>query len=51
MAAVASDKKRVLVVVDDHITVSLVQNIHSFLRNARSGHYENLWDVVTSDEF
>ena len=37
--------------VDDHITVTLVQNIHSFLRNARAGRYRNLWDVVTADEF
>jgi hypothetical protein len=38
--------------VDDHITVSLVQNIHTFLRNARAGRYHSLWDVVTvEDEF
>ncbi|MGH9321509.1 MAG: hypothetical protein ACRD3V_16685 [Vicinamibacteria bacterium] len=36
--------------VDDHITVSLVQNVHAFLRNARSGRYHNLWDVVTVEE-
>jgi hypothetical protein len=36
--------------VDDHITVSLVQNIHAFLRNARAGRYKNLWDVVTIDD-
>lgn len=36
--------------VDDHITVSLVQNLHSFLRHARAGRYRNLWDVVTADE-
>ena len=36
--------------VEDHITVTLVQNIHSFLRNARAGRYRNLWDVVTADE-
>ncbi|HJS75477.1 MAG TPA: hypothetical protein VJ921_14390 [Vicinamibacteria bacterium] len=36
--------------VDDHITVSLVQNIHHFLRNAREGRYHSLWDVVTVDE-
>jgi len=37
--------------VGDHITVTLVQSIHSFLRNARAGRYRNLWDVVTDDEF
>ena len=37
--------------VDDHITVTLVQSIHSFLRNARAGRYRNLWDVVTAEEF
>ena len=36
--------------VDDHITVSLVQNIHLFLRNAREGRYHSLWDVVTLEE-
>lgn len=36
--------------VDDHITVTLVQSIHAFLRNARAGRYRNLWDVVTADE-
>ena len=36
--------------VEDHITVTLVQSIHSFLRNARAGRYRNLWDVVTGDE-
>jgi hypothetical protein len=35
--------------VKDHITVTLVQNIHSFLRHARAGRYRNLWDVVTAD--
>lgn len=35
--------------VDDHITVSLVQNIHVFLRNARAGMYNDLWDVVTDE--
>ena len=37
--------------VDDHITVTLVQNMRSFLRHARAGRYRNLWDVVTADEF
>jgi len=37
--------------VDDHITVSLVQSIHSFLRSARDGRYQNLWDVVTAESF
>ncbi len=37
--------------VDDHITVSLVQNVHTFLRNARAGRYHSLWDVVTVEEF
>ena len=37
--------------VDDHITITLVQNIHAFLRQAQSGRYQNLWDVVTADEF
>jgi hypothetical protein len=37
--------------VDDHITVSLVQNIHSFLRNARDGRYKTLWDVVTIEDY
>jgi hypothetical protein len=36
--------------VDDHITVSLVQGIHGFLRNARAGRYHSLWDVVTVEE-
>ncbi len=35
--------------VKDHITITLVQNIHTFLRNARAGRYRNLWDVVTAD--
>ena len=35
--------------VDDHITVSLVQNMRAFLHNADEGHYRNLWDVVTFD--
>jgi len=35
--------------VDDHITVSLVQNMRSFLHNADEGRYRNLWDVVTLD--
>jgi hypothetical protein len=37
--------------VGDHITVSLVQNIHAFLRNAREGRYQSLWDVVTVEDF
>jgi hypothetical protein len=37
--------------VDDHITVSLVQNIHAFLRHAREGRYKTLWDVVTIEDF
>ncbi len=37
--------------VEDHITVSLVQNIHSFLREAREGRYQSFWDVVTADAF
>jgi hypothetical protein len=36
--------------VDDHITVSLVQNVHAFLRNARAGRYHSLWDVVTVED-
>ena len=36
--------------VDDHITVSLVQNIHEFLRNASAGRYHSLWDVVTLED-
>ncbi len=36
--------------VDDHITVTLVQNIHAFLRNARAGRYHSLWDVVTVED-
>jgi hypothetical protein len=36
--------------VGDHITISLLQNIHAFLRNARAGRYRTLWDVVTADE-
>jgi len=36
--------------VGDHITVSLVQSIHSFLRHARAGRFRNLWDVVTAEE-
>ena len=35
--------------VDDHITVSLVQSIHTFLRSARDGRYQTLWDVVTAE--
>jgi hypothetical protein len=35
--------------VDDHITVSLVQNMHAFLHNADEGRYRDLWDVVTLD--
>jgi len=35
--------------VDDHITVSLVQNIRVFLHNASEGRYRDLWDVVTLD--
>ena len=37
--------------VGDHITVSLVQNVHDFLRNARAGRYSSLWDVVTIEDF
>lgn len=37
--------------VGDHITVSLVQGIHTFLRSARDGHYRTLWDVVTAESF
>ena len=37
--------------VDDHITISLVQNIHTFLRSARDGRYRTLWDVVTAESF
>jgi hypothetical protein len=37
--------------VDDHITVTLVQNIHAFLRNTRAGRYHSLWDVVTVEDF
>jgi hypothetical protein len=37
--------------VDDHITVTLIQNIHGFLRNARAGRYHSLWDVVTVEDF
>ena len=37
--------------VDDHITVSLVQSIHTFLRSARDGRYQTLWDVVNADSF
>ena len=36
--------------VEDHITITLLQSIQDFLRNARAGRYRNLWDVVTSDE-
>lgn len=36
--------------VGDHITVTLVQNIHAFLRNARAGRYHTLWDVVTLED-
>ena len=35
--------------VGDHITVSLVQNIQTFLDNAEEGRYRSLWDVVTLD--
>jgi hypothetical protein len=35
--------------VDDHITVSLVQNMRAFLHNADDGRYRDLWDVVTLD--
>jgi hypothetical protein len=35
--------------VGDHITVTLVQNIQTFLNNAEDGRYRNLWDVVTLD--
>lgn len=33
--------------VDDHITVTLVQNIERFLESERAGRYQTLWDVVT----
>ncbi len=36
--------------VGDHITVTLVQNIHAFLRNVRAGRYHTLWDVVTVED-
>jgi hypothetical protein len=36
--------------VDDHITVTLVQSIHAFLKNARAGRYHSLWDVVTLED-
>jgi hypothetical protein len=36
--------------VDDHITVTLVQTIHAFLKNARAGRYHSLWDVVTLED-
>jgi hypothetical protein len=36
--------------VGDHITVTLVQSIHAFLRNARAGRYHTLWDVVTIED-
>jgi hypothetical protein len=36
--------------VGDHITVTLVQNIHAFLRNFRQGRYHSLWDVVTVED-
>jgi hypothetical protein len=35
--------------VGNHITVTLVQNIERFLENADRGVYRNLWDVVTTD--
>jgi hypothetical protein len=35
--------------VGNHITVTLVQNIETFLENADRGAYSNLWDVVTTD--
>ena len=37
--------------VDDHITITLVQNIERFLDNAGAGRYRNLWDVVTTAEY
>ena len=33
--------------VDDHITVSLVQEIQHVLNNESAGKYQTLWDVVT----
>ena len=35
--------------VGDHITVTLVQNVATFLNNADEGRYRSLWDVVTLD--
>ena len=35
--------------VGDHITVTLVQNVQTFLNNAHEGRYRSLWDVVTLD--
>jgi hypothetical protein len=35
--------------IGDHITVTLVQNIETFLNNADEGRYRNLWDIVTLD--
>jgi len=35
--------------VGDHITVTLVQNVETFLNNADEGRYRSLWDVVTVD--
>ena len=35
--------------VGDHITVTLVQNVETFLNNADEGRYRSLWDVVTID--
>ena len=33
--------------VEDHITVSLVQNVQHILNNDSAGRYQTLWDVVT----
>jgi hypothetical protein len=35
--------------VDNHITVTLVHKIRTFLDNAEQGIYHSLWDVVTTD--
>ena len=35
--------------VNDHITVTLVQNMRHFLDNVDHGLYRSLWDVVTLD--
>ncbi len=35
--------------VGDHITVTLVQHMGSFLRNVDHERYRTLWDVVTLD--